>query len=375
MNQKHLDKIFQAYVNHFETLTNSVHDENYKWVAIQKFQTEFNIEAPDFAAMFANATSETCNLINDRTQPLFGIIECAKKEPEEVRKLFLDLYAPDYGDLDLRQEKIDTFINKSNLLKEKYFPGSWRYAQTQRSAMAYLMLRYPDDNFFYKYTEVTEFADCVEFYTDFANRSTFGLSTYYKMCEELIEAAKQNSALMEKHNSRFLQTDRPLYPDPKLHILAFDIMYTSQAYDFYDGISYVHLDSKEKKSYLEKQGTAEKLKLNLETAKAKFDELIKVQETILSLSEKETRIYSLRNKEGKILSFDAKEIQVLFEGDLQPKKFGFSFSLANKLLKFKDENINQYIEKHAAILKSESEIKSKYKHALNNFKDYAKYLE
>lgn len=374
MNKAHLQKLFDSYVKHFEYLTDTVHDENYKWRAIKFFQDNFDIDALDFPTMLAKATSETCNLINDQTQPLYGIIECAKKEPETVRNLFKDLYKEDNGDLILRQNKIEAFIDSSEKLKEKYFPGSWRYKQTQRSAMAYLMLRYPDDNFFYKYTEVTEFADCVEFYSDFANRSKFGLSLYYKMCEELIEQIRKHKALMEKHHSRFMNQNNSLYQDENLHTLAFDIIYTSQAYNFYDGITYTHLDSKAKKEYLKKEEKAEAQKAKLDDATKKLQQLNEAKQKILSLLSVGMKVRNLRNGEGIIQSYNDKIIIVLFDGQTNPKKFGFLKALVSKHLEIDSSELRKYIEENITLLKQEEIIQSVYNHAVQEFSLYMKYL-
>ncbi len=37
--------------------------ENYKWVAVEHFQKNWDIEAPDFATMLENALSKATNLL------------------------------------------------------------------------------------------------------------------------------------------------------------------------------------------------------------------------------------------------------------------------------------------------------------------------
>ena len=76
--------------------------------------------------MLRDATAKTENLIDSTTQPLYGMIFYAKKEPETVRNMFKALYAEDNGDLVVRQKKIDKFINDSEILRYKYAKDSWR---------------------------------------------------------------------------------------------------------------------------------------------------------------------------------------------------------------------------------------------------------
>ena len=60
--------------------------------------------------------------------------------------MYRELFADDGGDLALRQAKIYAFIQKSEELKAKYAPGSWRYTNDQRSVMAYLFFHDPEHN-------------------------------------------------------------------------------------------------------------------------------------------------------------------------------------------------------------------------------------
>lgn len=187
MNKERFITLLNNYADKFDFLIDPKgNDENYKWRAIQYFQDNFDIDVENFSDMFANATSKTLNLVNDTTQPLTGIIEYAKRDNEKVRTMFKALYADDGGDLSNRQKRISNFIDESEILKEKYYPGSWRFTQAPRSVMAYLTLYKPDENFFYKATEAKEFADCVEFYEDWGSGSNFKLDIYHKMCNEMI---------------------------------------------------------------------------------------------------------------------------------------------------------------------------------------------
>ena len=119
----------------------------------------------------------------------------------------------------------------------------------QRSVMSYLFFHDPESNYLFKSTEAHEFADCVEFLEDWGAGANFKLDIYYRMCDELVEAMRQCPALMATNASRYENEEKDLYDDPNLHLLAFDMIYSSQVYHLYDGISYSHPNSAEKKLY------------------------------------------------------------------------------------------------------------------------------
>lgn len=169
MNTKHLGRVFERYIERFAELNEKPEpDESYKWAAVKNFQKVLNLDAPDteFAEMLWNAKKATENLIDSSMQPFGALCEYAEREPQTVREMLRDLFAEDGGDLAVRQEKIDIFLRRADELKEKYFPRSYMFVNTQQSAMAYLWFYDPDRHYYYKATEAKYLADCVEFYDD-----------------------------------------------------------------------------------------------------------------------------------------------------------------------------------------------------------------
>ena len=170
MNKDNLQQVFSNYISKFEVLNNPENDETFKWEVIQRFQDDFDIDAEDFAEMLQQILKGSANLIDvANQQPLAGLVSFAKEEPETVRAMFRALYEDDNGDLTVRQAKIRDFIEASQELLDKYSPGSWRYVNDQRSVKTYLFLNDPEHNYLYKYTQATEFADCVGFYEDWGS--------------------------------------------------------------------------------------------------------------------------------------------------------------------------------------------------------------
>ncbi len=100
------------------------------------------------------------------------------------------------------------------------------------------------------------------------------------MCEQLIEEIKVDEALMETHKSRFENTDRKLHPDEELHILVFDIIFSSHAYNFYDGMTYAPINAQARKLYFEKVARAKELSEVLGKAKEEEKLLIEAKEYV-----------------------------------------------------------------------------------------------
>ena len=68
-------------------------DEEYKWKAVQYFQSHWDIDSEDFEQMFRESTSKHINLLGSGNYfPRRVLLETAKAFPEELRMLFNGLY-------------------------------------------------------------------------------------------------------------------------------------------------------------------------------------------------------------------------------------------------------------------------------------------
>lgn len=142
MNQNNLQQIFSHYTEKFEYINNPENNENYKWKVAKEFRYLMDQALAANTSEFPNALYKakvsTCNIIDSYTQPFHGLVEFARKEPETVRKMFLDLYTP----------------------------GSYRFKQNSHSVSAYLFLYDPDHHYMYKATQALIMADCIGFYDE-----------------------------------------------------------------------------------------------------------------------------------------------------------------------------------------------------------------
>lgn len=280
MNRDKLNALIDSYIEQFDVINDDEHDENMKWEAIYHFRNIFDLNAPDFYGMFKEAISKSSIIINNASvQPVNGILKLIEHEPDTVKNLFAMLYGDDGGDLRKRQDKIEKFESEVNGLLDKYERGKWKYKQTFRSVLAYLVFYKPEENYLYKASQCQPFFRYLEYGEEIGAGKYFDLSRYYRMCDELRSVLSSNEALLAKHNERWSKVD-----DPKddLHILTFDLIYCSVEYGFFDHKVYSK-PAKKKNARLSQLNTEEAidskrneldaLKLELKRAQEQLDEL------------------------------------------------------------------------------------------------------
>lgn len=171
MNIDNLHQLIGRYEQNYSLINNSKNDEIFKWRAVRCFQDVWfddRYESYPFAEKFRAATRECSVLVdNGQVSPSNGIVKMAEQEPEEVEHLFNEvLFADDNGDLELRQDHIEEFLEGIESVRQRCFPSFWKYSQDRHSAFTYLALYAPEDNYIYKYSEAEEFAKCIEYGID-----------------------------------------------------------------------------------------------------------------------------------------------------------------------------------------------------------------
>ena len=147
LDHNKLQALIASYKKEFPT---HIGDEIYKWKALKKFQDAWNIDAPDFGAMFSEATSLHENLLQSAMHfPKKMMEEMCEKEPETVREMFRSLFNEELP----LEERVQGFRQSSDKFKEKYWPEKNHY-QDINAISTYLWLRYPDKYYIYKYSEI-----------------------------------------------------------------------------------------------------------------------------------------------------------------------------------------------------------------------------
>lgn len=240
MNRQNIDILFRNYISHFDELNNPEHDEKYKWNAIGHALKHWNLDDSDISGMIRMAFSQSDNLINNRiVQPISGMAALAQAEPTFVRDAFGHLLSEDGGDIDARQNRILSFVDNCNAQLEKHFPGKWKYAQDVRSAIAYLAMLRPAENYLFKSTPAHRFARYMEYGDDIGAGATFRLRSYYHMCDQLVEYAKNCPELLEADAQR-----KTWWKDPSLHVLAYDLIFCFDVYKLNEGMKEPPVKSK-----------------------------------------------------------------------------------------------------------------------------------
>lgn len=377
MNKKNLQQIFTNYISKFESISSPSIDESYKkWELVQLFQDTFDLEAEDFPSMLDSIWDESSNLIdNKKQQPFYGIICCARKEPETIRAMFRALYVADDGDLTVRQSKISAFLASADTLRQKYFPDNWRYANDQRSVMTYLFLHDPDHNYMYKYTQATEFAACVEFLDDWGSGASFKLDVYYRMCDELVEAIKANPLLMATNASRFESPVNPMYSDDELHILAFDIIYCSSTHGLFDGISYERPTPDMKRLSKERKEKSKQLYMDVEAAEAKVLQLTEAKKYFIPLFCIGRIVRHRAFGHGTVTENDDSYVKIHFDSKNETKRFLLLSSIANGFLSVDVEDFSANVTRYKPVMLKELELLRALERANSAFAPYADCIE
>lgn len=341
MHKENLQAVIDAYMDRFEELNDlNGNDEGYKWRAASCFKEHWEIDAPDFGAMFKLAMSETSNLIdNAKVQPIGGILELLKHEDEVegVRESFRDLFVEDDGDFDLRQKRLEAFANRINARIEHYHPNTWRYSQKLNNVLYYLNLWKPEDNYIYKYTEAEAWANCIEFGDDIGSGAAFSLRKYYRMCEELREVLAGCEELLKLHSVRAQREVRGY--DDRLHILVYDLIYCAYAYNLYERVYIPKTPVGERIRRAQERSVRDKL---LARIKAKEDELAEVTKRAVLLPDLTGSM--LRHKAfGSGCVLECAEGKLLIEFPGGQKRFQYPQALAKGFLLCDDLDVMQQI--------------------------------
>ena len=200
--------------------------EKYKWIAVKHFQDNWDIDAPDFAAMLKNALAKTGNLlVSVNNFPARMITEFAQADPEKVRAMFKNLFDENKS----LNDRIEQFKNDSDVVLKKYGkPGAHHY-QRDNSITTYLWLRYPEKYYIYKYSEIKSVvaklqSDCVIKMGATAENLRIFMELYNAIRQELF-ADDELKALLKS------QLSDDCYADEALCTLTIDFgFYISRRY-------------------------------------------------------------------------------------------------------------------------------------------------
>lgn len=216
MNIQLLRQYIAEYKQNFDYINS---EELYKWKAVKHFQDNWNIDADDFPAMLKNAIKKTVNLLKSGQYfPLRMIMNFAEREPETIRELFKTLYDEN---LDI-EERITNFQTTTYQLNERYFPDKRNTYQDHRAIVVYLVLRYPEIYYLFKFEMYKSFSSKLKLTFKPKAAKIETLFHFTKVCNIVRHYISQDQELLKLHSDR-LSDD--CYVDEKLHILTQDFIY------------------------------------------------------------------------------------------------------------------------------------------------------
>ena len=374
MDRQALQIIFSEYMRRFDELNDPLHAEYFKWIAAKKFKPAMDnalaAGSDDFAQKLNEARKVTSVLIDDsHTQPFYGLVKFAEKEPETVREMFQSLFAEDGGDALVKQDKIWDFITKSNALRDKYYYNSHLYTDTIHSVSAYMLLYDPDHNYLYKFSHGREFATLVEFGDDWGSGKATKLNVYYRMCNQLVEAMKQDSTFMEFNQTRYsrgLAAPEDMHPDLEKHILAFDMIYCTHTYGLGDEIDPGNGTPEQRKTALE-------LFSKWEIAQEDVNYLNEAKDYVISIYKPGITIHHVTYGDGIIQNSTDTQIEVAFN-EVGLKKLGTIQAAVLGMMTADVPGSSEIIESYRDTINMEGLIKARLTVARNKLIPYVQYL-
>ena len=233
MNKLHLERVLSQYAERFDGLdAQEVRDGAGRWLAVSCFRKAWDITAEDFESMYL-AASAKMDLAADRmlvTQSDNIAYLLNQGEAAFVKEAFERLFAEDEGDLERRKQRAAAFADTINR-KVTACAGTLKYPMKMGHGLFYLNMWQPAENYIYKSTDASSWANCVEFSEDFGGGRTFSLVRYYRLCEELRREISADERFV-KINERIREATG-FDIDDKMHLLVYDIMFRAQAGHFY----------------------------------------------------------------------------------------------------------------------------------------------
>lgn len=195
-------------------------EEKFKWEATKCFQDNWDVNAPNFAEMLAQALSKTNGLLASINNfPAKMILSFAKVAPEEVRSMFIALFNENEDVV----TRILDFKNQSSILLEKYGNGAGQHYQYENAVSTYLWLRYPDKYFIYKYGEVKAVADELGSDCHFKKGAyADNLRNFFALYNEIRSELAKDLKLVRLLNDHLSDT---CYPDSRLCTLTIDVAF------------------------------------------------------------------------------------------------------------------------------------------------------
>ncbi len=242
MNTDRLKVLVNIYLERKDDLLSSKEDVRRKWDAVAVCAENWNTAAEDFGAMFAKSMAAASPVLDERdSHPIEGIQAlCDAGKTEEVRSAFEDLISADGGDLIARQQRIFRFVKTVNGLLEETAPDRWDYRQRIRTAIRYLFVIRPADNYTFHASEAAAFQGYCDVEEEIGYDRSLNLTNYYHMCDDAADYIGTRKDLLDEVEKAIAAKNAedgthfdPDVLDPNHHILVCDLISAAYRLDFY----------------------------------------------------------------------------------------------------------------------------------------------
>ena len=348
MNLDNLHELINRYEEDLNTIYNDEHDELFKWRGMKTWQEEWFKPADAFVSFGDRFTAAKRDFMlltdNSRMHPSSGVIKMWEKEPEAVENLFNNvLFRDPGGSVVAVQDNMEAFLEGYEKLRVKCFPRNWSYKQDRHSASVYLSMIDPELNYAFKSSEASLLSKYIGFGYTIGAGSTFSLENYYKLGDEVVTALREHKRLLDKH---FDMLDERCYVDESLHLLAFDLMYCSRAYNYYKGLVAPEKESKVRKRNNVGEISAEELArreaerlAQIEAIEQEILELEKAGDGCEAISLIGVEVTSDKYGTGTVIYQEINKITVAFPTTEKPVTFKLDKKFSNRPRFEDDEEI------------------------------------
>jgi len=215
MNRQILNHYIDEYKLNFDRVNQ---EEIYKWKAVKCYQDNWNVDAENFYEMLLSSLRMTKNLMDSGQYfPLRMLVQYGEHRPNEVRQLFRNLYDEE-EDL---YERIDSFQVGINAVHDELFENKKTY-QDPRAIIVYLVLRYPERYFFYKFEMFKQFSEKLELIYKPVKGHIKNIGHFNSQCELIRYELSLDQEILKLHKNRITAD---CYYDENLNILTQDFIY------------------------------------------------------------------------------------------------------------------------------------------------------
>ncbi|MBO5520553.1 MAG: hypothetical protein J5973_02645 [Eubacterium sp.] len=338
-----LQQLFDSYTEKFEAFNNAEHRETYKWAAVSHFQKYWDVDAEQFGEMFKVAFEDSGNQIDVPSfQPIAGVLYLCRQNAEtmeEVREAFRRLLESDGSDLQARQKRVEEFVSEMNAILQRIAADKWKYHQDTGSALLYLTLADPDNNYMYRESECKAFAEYLGVKNEIFQKDMLNLPAYYHLCDNVAAELLQQSDLLQIVDEA-LEAEADSMDDSSItevdgdrHILVYDLIYCARNYQLYEEELFAAGNGKRTDSGDEEYDQEEKkIRDQILRLGAEFDNAKKQREGLEFPQLEGTAITHLRYGAGTITAQEDKYLTVTFDR-VGVKKFVMPEALTKGFLK------------------------------------------